>query len=91
MATAQHPLHLLINPAAGGGRGRRVGEQAVAAFRTRNRPVTPWIARDSNDFVKKAAEAARACVPVLAVAGGDGSCQLAAQELQGTDTALGLI
>ena len=30
-------------------------------------------------------------MPVLAVAGGDGSCQLAAQELQGTNTALGLI
>ncbi len=82
-------MRLLVNPAAGGGRGRRLFERlrgwagpAVA---------TATLSRDAEDLAEQAGRAAAEGVERLLVAGGDGTFHHVLQGLAATDCVLGLI
>lgn len=79
-------LRILVNPSAGGGRGRRyvrrLGEWAV------ERGVGLGVSRDVGHLRRLAREAVEEGVERLLVAGGDGTLHHVVQELAGTACAL---
>ena len=73
-------IHLIVNPAAGGGRARRKREQAIAALGA----LGPLEVRESaaaRDETRLAIEAAESNARALVVLGGDGSVSHAARGL----------
>lgn len=74
------PIHLLVNPAAGSGRGRERVERAYAALRTIG-PVALVESQSPRDETRLAIDASRARARALVVLGGDGSVSHAARGL----------
>jgi YegS/Rv2252/BmrU family lipid kinase len=72
---------LLVNPAAGRGRGARVAAEALRAARRAWPDVEAWRTAGPGDGVRLAAEAAAAGVRRVVVVGGDGSVHEAANGL----------
>lgn len=83
---------LLVNPAAGGGRGGGVSDRAVHRLRERG---VDAVVLTGGSAAESRALAARAvadpAVDALAVCGGDGMISLAVQEQAGSDTPLGIV
>ena len=81
---------VLINPAAGGGRGATVARRALARLGSRGINVREFAGRDAADAARLAREAA-AHADALAVIGGDGLVGIALQVLAGTEVPLGIV
>jgi diacylglycerol kinase (ATP) len=81
-------LPVVVNPVAGGGRGRVPRERIEATAATRGLEVEWWETEGPGHASELAARAARDRVPVLAVWGGDGTYNEAARGLVGSETAL---
>ncbi len=74
------PIHLLVNPAAGGGRGRRQLDHACAALRALG-PLEVVASEGPRDEARVAVLASRANARALVVLGGDGAVSHAARGL----------
>lgn len=85
------PVTLLVNPAAGAGRGAHWGRRVAGHLRAQGAPVTELVGRDPAEALELAHRAVASGVPLLAAVGGDGQVHLAVQALAGSDTALGVI
>ena len=82
---------LLINPAAGGGRGRRVGAAAARSLHDAGVAVRECVSSSADDAERLAGRAVTEGCGALVVCGGDGVVHLALQAVAGTDTAMGVI
>lgn len=82
---------VLINPAAGKGRGARIGEAVLARLRAAGVAARPITGSDGDHAEHLAREAVRDGVSALVAVGGDGLVHLATQAVAGTDVALGVI
>lgn len=85
------PLLVLVNPAAGGGRGSRTAARAVAALELVGVRTEVVSTVDAEDLRVRARAAAFAGAPRVAVVGGDGSVRVVAAALSGSVTQLALI
>lgn len=82
---------LLINPAAGRGRGAKVGRKAVDDLSARGLDVHGLIGRDVREAGDLAAEAVADGVDALVVVGGDGMVHLGLQAVGGTGVSFGVV
>ncbi len=80
---SSRPLRMIVNPAAGGGRGRRTGLRAVAALRRRGWSVEAESTRSPGHAERLSRDAVRSGARRLVVVGGDGTVHEAAQGLLG--------
>ncbi|HKF34524.1 MAG TPA: diacylglycerol kinase [Jatrophihabitantaceae bacterium] len=83
-------IAVLVNPAAGGGRGARVAHRAVARLRERGLDVEELAGTDARHAAALAQDAVGSA-DVLAVVGGDGMISIALQVLAGTEVPLGIV
>jgi diacylglycerol kinase (ATP) len=81
---------VLVNPAAGGGRGARVARRAVARLHERGVDVEVLTGTDARHAARLARDAVGSA-DVLAIVGGDGMISTALQVLTGTDVPLGIV
>jgi diacylglycerol kinase (ATP) len=81
---------VLVNPAAGGGRGAKVARRAVARLRERGIEVVELAGTDGRHAAALARDAVGKA-DVLATVGGDGMISIALQVLAGTDVPLGIV
>lgn len=84
-------LGVLVNPAAGRGRGGGVGAAALAGLRRRGHRVTDLTAQDLLTATAHARRAAVAGLDALVVVGGDGLVHLGANVVADTDLPLGVV
>ncbi|HEX2176320.1 MAG TPA: diacylglycerol kinase [Nocardioidaceae bacterium] len=84
-------IALLINPAAGRGRGARAGRVAAAALRERGHRVRELAGHDGEEAADLAAAALEQEPDGLVVVGGDGMVHLAIQQMAGTTVPLGVV
>ncbi|HEY4990940.1 MAG TPA: diacylglycerol kinase [Nakamurella sp.] len=82
---------LLINPAAGRGRGRRVGDAAFAQLRGSGVSVRAFAGSGPDESARFARDAIADGCEALVVCGGDGIVHLALQEIAGTGVPLGVL
>lgn len=82
---------VLVNPAAGWGRGARLAEPVAARLAEGGLTVRVEAGRDADDSLRLARDAVAAGVDGLLVVGGDGMAHLALQAVAGSGTALGVI
>jgi len=82
---------ILVNPAAGGGRGRRTMPRVADYLRERGYAAEFAESCDAADLERRAGEAARAGYEPIIVAGGDGAFQHVARGTLGSGIALGII
>lgn len=87
------PLVVVLNPASGGGAGRRVRTELEIALRARGLEAHVEPTRGRGHATELAEAAARAGAPVVVAAGGDGTVHEVVNGLlsAGGDTALGLV
>ncbi|MDA1190424.1 MAG: diacylglycerol kinase family lipid kinase [Candidatus Poribacteria bacterium] len=85
------PIPLIVNPAAGGGRGERIGATVAAAMRERGVRVEPTVTRSSGEVSDLIVGLAEKRAPVVLVCGGDGTIRAAANVLAKSETALGIV
>jgi diacylglycerol kinase (ATP) len=81
---------VLVNPAAGGGRGANVARRAVTRLRERGLDVDQLAGTDACHAAALARDAVHSA-DVLAIVGGDGMISIALQVLAGTDVPLGIV
>ncbi|RKN38171.1 diacylglycerol kinase [Streptomyces hoynatensis] len=86
-----HEITLLVNPAAGRGRGARAAAPAAAALREAGLKVHQVVGEDAADAVRRAREAVAGGTGALVAVGGDGMVSLALQAVAGTATPLGVV
>ena len=84
-------MTVLVNPAAGRGRGRRFGDTAVDALRAAGLEVHRLQGRDGVEAADLARMAVASRPAALVVVGGDGMVHLGAQAVAGTDVPLGIV
>lgn len=83
---------LLVNPTAGGGRGRAEGLRTHAALTALGLEVIDVSGADADAAVRYAAAAvAEKAIDILVVVGGDGTTALGAQVCAGTEVPLALV
>ena len=82
---------IIANPASGGGRGRRVGEQAGEALRKRGAMAEIAWTSGSGDAEHLARTAVAQGMRRIAACGGDGTIHEVANGLAGSDAVLGLM
>ncbi len=82
---------LLINPAAGRGRGERAGRRAAARLEDAGVPVRVLAGRDVREAGDLAHESVESGAKALVVVGGDGMVHLGLQAVGGSDACLGVI
>lgn len=82
---------LLVNPTAGGGRGRRAGEVAGRRLRDAGFAVHDLCADDADRARELSHEAVAEGAWALVVVGGDGMVHLGSQAVAGTGTHLGIV
>ena len=91
-ATHRTPeVTLLVNPAAGRGRGARAADPAAAALGEAGFRVRRVVGRDAADAVRLAREAVAGGTAALVAVGGDGMVSLALQAVATTATPLGVV
>lgn len=84
-------IALLTNPAAGKGKGARIGSAVAPRLRDAGFVVRELTARDADEALEQAHRCVAEGVETLAVVGGDGMVHLAVQALAGSQTRLGLV
>ncbi|MBA2946410.1 diacylglycerol kinase [Streptomyces himalayensis] len=84
-------ITLIINPAAGRGRGAHAAQPTASALRAAGFSVRTILGEDAVDALRRATEAVEGGTSALIVVGGDGMASLALQAVAGTRTSLGLI
>lgn len=84
---ATHPLLVLVNPSAGPEAEQASVRRDAAALAAAGVEADLQTTGDADELMARAREAVAEGVPVLAVAGGDGSQSAAAGVLAGTETA----
>ena len=84
-------LTLVANPSSGRGRVARLLPEIEAALAAEGIAARIAVSRDAGDLRACVRSAREAGDPRVIVCGGDGTLHLAAQELAGGDTALGII
>jgi diacylglycerol kinase (ATP) len=84
-------IALLVNPAAGGGRGARAGRIAAATLRAGGHRVREMVGRDRDEAADLAAAAVAEGPSGLVVVGGDGMVHLALPLLAGSPVPLGVV
>jgi diacylglycerol kinase (ATP) len=82
-----HRIALVVNPAAGKGKGAREGLVAAHRLRDIGCSVDLLVGRDAAGSAQLARRAVESGVDALVVVGGDGMVHLALQALRGGDTA----
>ncbi|KAA0918549.1 diacylglycerol kinase [Dietzia sp. ANT_WB102] len=82
---------ILVNPAAGGGRGERIAARAVDRLRARGLEVRLLCGDSAEQSLELAREAVASGVDALAVCGGDGMISLAVQAQVSSGVPIGII
>lgn len=82
---------LLVNPAAGGGRGARIAGRAADRLRERGLVVRLLVGDSAERSLDLAREAVAGGVDALAVCGGDGMVSLAVRARESSDVPIGII
>lgn len=82
---------LLVNPAAGGGRGAVAGLLAAARLRDAGLVVTELVGRDGDEALDLARAAVARGVGSVVACGGDGLVHVAVQAVAGTGIPLGIV
>lgn len=84
-------LGVVLNPTAGAGRGDRRGRQTLAELGERGHQVVRLAGPDRASVLEQARTVAREGLDALVAVGGDGTVNLAAQVVAGTDIPLGIV
>ncbi|MCF3961560.1 diacylglycerol kinase [Streptomyces fuscigenes] len=84
-------ITLLVNPAAGRGRGARAAAPAATALRDAGFDVRTVAGTDAPDALRLARAAVAGGTGALVAVGGDGMVSLALQAVAGTDVPLGVV
>lgn len=84
-------IALLVNPAAGGGRGEEVASRASDRLHTHGLEVTRLVGADARESLDLAREAIVGGTDALVVCGGDGMISIAVQAQVSTDVPVGII
>lgn len=84
-------LALIVNPAAGGGRSRRVLEAALPLLRAHGVVADVAISTDGEQPAELARQAVAAGAELVVAVGGDGQARAVASGLLGTPAALGVL
>lgn len=84
-------IYAVINPAAGAGRGKKVGEMAAGYLSGRGQAPICLETTQPGHATRLAREAARSGAGTVLAIGGDGTALEVARGLMGTDCALGII
>jgi diacylglycerol kinase (ATP) len=84
-------IALLINPAAGRGRGARAAQPAARVLREAGFAVRSVVGEDAADALRRAREAVAGGTGALIAVGGDGVVSLALRAVAGTGTPLGIV
>ncbi|TDE09493.1 diacylglycerol kinase [Jiangella asiatica] len=84
-------IALLVNPAAGRGRGARAGRRAASRLSGAGLEVRELAGRDVREAADLARESVQDGARALVVVGGDGMVHLGLQAVAGTDTPLGVV
>lgn len=82
---------VVMNPEAGGGRGRRLGAGLAAALRSLGVETAILVATGPDEALHMARAAVADGVDCIVAAGGDGTVHLALQAVAGTSTPLGIV
>jgi diacylglycerol kinase (ATP) len=82
---------LVVNPAAGGGRGKRVLRDALPMLHAAGLHPQVLISANGHEPTRLAREAAQAGAKLVVAVGGDGQASAVANGLLGTDAALGVL
>jgi len=84
-------ITLLLNPAAGKGRGVKAAQLAASALQAAGFAVHTVIGENAEEALKRARTAVDEGTGALIAVGGDGTANLALQAVAGTHTPLGLV
>lgn len=84
-------LGVVVNPTAGGGRGRSGGTEVVALLRSRGHDVVDLTGDDAREAMLRARRAAVRGLDALVVVGGDGMVRLGANVVHDTGLPLGIV
>ena len=84
-------VSLIVNPVSGRGRGARVAERVSRTLRDRGFPHDLCFSRSPTDPAELARKAVRDRAQIVVGVGGDGLINQIANELVGSETALGVI
>lgn len=84
-------VHLIVNPTAGNGRARRVGEEMAALLARQGVPHAVSLTESAGHATRLAKDAALKGADTVAAVGGDGTICETARGLYGTGAALGVI
>lgn len=82
---------LLVNPAAGGGRGEKVADRAATRLRAHGLAVTCVAGAGAEESLDLARRAVADGADALVVCGGDGMVSIAVQALASSDVPVGII
>lgn len=82
---------MVVNPASGRGRARRLQGQVAQAFGDLGFTVDLTVSKDAQDLRRAVAQARDCGADRVVVCGGDGTLHLAVQELCGSGTALAMV
>ncbi|HUG47461.1 MAG TPA: diacylglycerol kinase family protein [Candidatus Limnocylindria bacterium] len=84
-------LAMVVNPAAGGGRGRRVLDAALPLLEARGVQPDVAVSINGEEPARLARQAAEAGAELVVAVGGDGQARAVASGLLGTPAALGIL
>lgn len=90
MTTARR-IGLVVNPAAGKGRGRLLGADTGALLRAAGHEVVSLSGESADEALDRSTAAVASGIDTLVVVGGDGMVHLGANAVAGTGTALAVV
>ncbi len=90
-ATSPDRVTLVVNPASGAGRARRVAPAFLGRLAEHGIRTTVEVSSSADDLRARVRRLREDGAPVVAVAGGDGTVHLAIQELAGSATSFALL
>jgi diacylglycerol kinase (ATP) len=91
MAQRYRHVLLIVNPIAGGGRGGRAAEPALAAFREHGFDPRVHVTQSGSEPAEVARTAAEDGVELVVAVGGDGHAAAVAEGLVGSETAFAIL
>jgi diacylglycerol kinase (ATP) len=84
-------IALAVNPAAGAGRGQRLGREVAARLRETGHDVRDLTGESAAEALDRARSAVASGIDALVVVGGDGMVNLGVNAVAGTDVPLGVV